>query len=259
VTASTGGALLERVRNQDWSVLDESADQQADSVAAVAELSRDGDAGVRDLAVAVLDRLGGPVAQSALLERLRDQDELVRARASRGIRAPADVRALCAELRENLDEVVRAAVALALGRSADPTAAGALAEARRTEADPDVQRALGLALARLGQAEAQTELASRLNASDPRERANALRDLPYVRVPALARRAIELLYDYADAENVGLSHAPQFIRVCDVAIEVLAAILDNPFPFRVARPFRYDASELDAARTIAAERLKARA
>jgi hypothetical protein len=77
----------------------------------------------------------------------------------------------------------------------------------------------------------------------PLKRAEALEDLRYVGDRRLLPEVAPLLRDGRDAVNVAGSHGPRFIRVCDVAVNVAAALLGNPWPW-VAPAKRYSPAEI---------------
>jgi hypothetical protein len=100
----------------------------------------------------------------------------------------------------------------------------------------------------LGDAEQRQAYLARLAQNDPAVRVAALEDLPYVNDRTLAPYVVPMLDDLRDAKNVGPSHGPFWIRVCDVAVSSLDVLLDQPFPFKVEFAKRYTPAELDQAR-----------
>jgi HEAT repeat protein len=253
-------SLVHRILRKDWSVL--SPPRALDSTvpggaADLRPLLAHDDSEVRELALYVLNAIGGDAARLAMLQALRDPDEIARARAATLLHRhciAADRPALESELRENGDEFVREHAALMLGELGDPAAAGALREQEAAERDSDARWGITLALARLGDDQALAAVNAALRRERPSELAQALQDFRYVGSPHLVPQAVALLQDRRDAVNVGGSHAPRFVRVCDVAVNALSAVLDQPFPFTIEVARRYSEPELAQAASIAPAR-----
>jgi len=61
---------------------------------------------------------------------------------------------------------------------------------------------------------------------------------------------VPLLNDKRDGKNVGPSHGPYWIRVCDVVIYVMDDVLAKPFNFPVDRIKKYEPAEINAAAEV---------
>jgi hypothetical protein len=242
-------SITQRIEAKDWDLLERPpSPQQASEV--VAMLGH-GDPEVRELAVSLLARMDGPAAKTGLLRALDDENQMVRAVAARGLHqhcSRADVPVLVDLLHKHDDDYVREQVALLLGKLGEQAAVQPLRKQFAGEGYPDAKHAMSLALARLGDAEQRQAYLARLAQNDPAVRVAALEDLPYVNDRTLAPYVVPMLDDPRDAKNVGPSHGPFWIRVCDVAVNSLDVLLDQPFPFKVEFAKRYTQAELDQAR-----------
>jgi HEAT repeat protein len=242
-------AIAHQIEAKDWDLLERPpSSEQASEVIGMLEHA---DPEVRELAVSLLDRMGGSEVKASLFRALDDENQMVRGIAARSVRhhcTGADVPALVERLQHHDDDYVREQVALALGTLGDKAAIEPLRIQFAREGYPDAKHAMSLALARLGDAEHRQAYLDRLIQNGPPLRVAALEDLPYLNDRTLAQEIVPLLEDLRDAKNVGPSHGPFWIRVCDVAVNSLDELLDHPFPFKVEVVKRYTQAELDQAR-----------
>jgi len=242
--------VVEQVRKKDRSVL-ESGRIGADSSPALVQLLKDRDPDVRELAVRTLDLAGGPVATDGLFQALQDPIEMTRAAAARSLHTHATAANLPVakkELSSNRLEYVREQMALLIGEIGGSPDIPTLLARRSVEKDEPAKHAILLALCRLGHPPSIQEFLQQLTADDPAIRVARLEDLPYINDRKLAHYVLPLLDDLRDGKNVGPSHGPTFIRVCDVAINELDKLLNHPFPFIVEFMRRYSPDEIARAK-----------
>ncbi len=245
--------VADHVKKKDWSVVDNPGVIGSEAGPALLPLLNDPDPQVRELAVYSLNAAGGNAAREGLFKALHDRTDTVRSAACRFLDqrfTPEDVPALEKELSTNPDEYVRERVALMLGKAGKPAASTALTQQFAVERDEHAKRAQSLALARLGNALGRETVVARLKAEDPGQLAEALDDLVYVNDPKLLPETLPLLNDTRPAKNVGPSHGPFLIRVCDVAVNTIDAVLNHPFSFAVYQTRRYSQPELDSAKAV---------
>ena len=245
--------LLQRIRRKDWNVLEPPIRVPTNAAPAVAPLLADSDNEIRELAVAVIDKMADPDAKQALFKALADKNEVVRGSAARFLHqhcTAKDADALVAHLRAHPDEYVREQIALLLGKLGEPAVKRPLEERFLIEEWPHAKQAMTLALTRLGDPDHRKAYIVRLNQQDPKARVAAVEDLLYIQDKTFAKEVKPLLDDEREGKNVGPSHGPYWIRVCDVAINVLDQVLGHPFPFEVKRVKRYSAQELSQAKRI---------
>ena len=245
--------LIQRIRRKDWNVMEPPNRIPPNAAPAIAPLLADKDQGVRELAVAALDRTSGPEAKQGLFAALGDRDEVGRGAAARNLQhqcGAGDVDALIVQVHTHRDEYVREQLALLLGKLGQKGAIQPLQQRLAAEEWPHTQRAISLALLRLGDPNQRQAYIARLGQPDPKERVAALDDLLYVEDKTLAKDVKPLLDDGRDGKNVGPSHGPYWIRVCDVAVNVLDAVLGHPFKFQVRGNKRYTTQEIDEAKRV---------
>lgn len=221
--------------------------------AEITPLLTDEDQEVRELAVAAIDKTTGPEAKQGLFKALADRNEVVRGAAARNLShhcGPGDVEALVNQLRTHKDEYVREQLALLLGKLGQRPALKPMQERFAVEEWPHTKHALSLALTRLGDPDHRQAYIGRLGQPDPKDRVAALEDLLYLEDKTLAKNVKPLLGDEREGKNVGPSHGPYWIRVCDVAVNVLDVVLGHPFKFEVRGNKRYSPQELNEAKSV---------
>ena len=254
----TAAEVVEHVKRKDWDIAEEPGRFGPDAVPALVPLLKDRDLQVRELTVHCIGMAGGPGAAPALLEALNDPVETVSAAAVRELArhfTAAEIPAMRKQLSANTNEYVRQQLALILGKTDDKSNLPVLAARWQEERSEEARHAISLALARLGDEASRAHIRQQLlQEADPKLRVAALRDLPYVNDRALLADALPLLDDERPGLNVGPSHGPYWIRVCDVVVLVMDEMLHHPFSFPVQR-HRFTPQELaEAKRVLAATR-----
>lgn len=252
----TSEQIVDRIKQKDWTLVEQPGAIGPAAAAAIQTLLKDQDVEVRELAVEALGQAGGPAARKGLIAALKDRNDMVRAAACRHLQRnydAADVSELTVELGTNPDEFVREQVGLILGRIGSTNAIAPLSRQLSTESDVHARQAISLALARLGEEANRQAYLKRLRQDDAKERSLAARDFLYVNDRSLLPQLLPLLEDLRPALNVGPSHGPYLIRVCDVTINVLDEFLKHPFSFKIEPARRYTEQEIASARTALAQ------
>jgi len=249
----TAAEVVEHVKRKDWDIVEEPGHFGPEVVAALAPLLKDRDKQVRELTVHCIGMAGGAGANQALLQALNDPIETVSAAAVRELAkhyAAADIPAMRKQMVGNSNEYVREQLALILGKTDDKSHVPVLEARQHEEPSEEARHAIVLALARLGEEASRAQIRERLlQLTDARLRVRALQDLPYVNDRGLLRDALPLLDDERLGLNVGPSHGPYWIRVCDVVVIVMDEMLQHPFSFPVGRR-KYQVEELNEAKRV---------
>ena len=118
-TIMTEQQTVERIRQKDWSLVEEPGKLSADAAPGIMALLDDDDSQVRELAIYCLNELGGGVARRGFLRALKDPDDQVSSAACQFLQTnhdKGDLPILLEELTTNEDEYVREQVALVIGR-----------------------------------------------------------------------------------------------------------------------------------------------
>jgi HEAT repeat protein len=101
-----------------------------------------------------------------------------------------------------------------------------------------------MALARLGDRDAQKTLIGELSASSSRVRYDALEKLIYVNDPSFLSNARQLLEDKSRAVRVGPIQMPRYRRVCDQAVDTLVSLSHAATSFQVSQDKVYSDQEI---------------
>jgi HEAT repeat protein len=246
-------SLEVRVSRKDWSVVQQATGFSSEQQHALLPLLSHEEPEVRELVLNCLNAVGGSLARDGLTRALQDKDEIIRARACQFLHhhlATELLPTLSAELKDNLDEYVREHAALMIGKIGNPKAIPNLHEFLREERIDYTRQALTLALARLGDPRGQAEFLRKLEDPFPSRVAGALEDFVYVNDPRLVKHIFPLLADPRNAVNVGMSHSPMHVRVCDVAVSVLDRVLNHPFSFPGDPVRRFSDAEISEAQRL---------
>ncbi|HEY7725130.1 MAG TPA: HEAT repeat domain-containing protein [Anaeromyxobacteraceae bacterium] len=250
------GAIVQGVREKDHAVQLAARGAGGAAVPALVPLLQDPDDEVRQLAVHCLAETGDPRAADGIAQALLDPEPevaLAAARALHRLATPPLAPGLLDALGRARDPLVRREIALVLGRVAGPDAAGALRDRLGREQAPEAAEGLLVALARLGDQEAQRAFEQRLLAARGLERRTWLEHAEYVARPWLVRPLEKLLGDTTPVLRVGVDARPDLIealRVCDLALILIAALSGARFSFPVTRAKNYSAAEIDEARRL---------
>jgi hypothetical protein len=232
---------------------DESAPALARQLGAGAEpvldrMSRHPDAEVREVNVAAIGEAAGPSRNRMLIAALNDPDINVRSAAVRALWMTADAAAVAAlqmQVGTNADPYVRGEVALILGQIGKKTDAPFLLGRRVAERDGDANHKAVLALARLGDGKARETMRAALASPDAQARLKTVREYEYINDPKALIDLKPALADMTDVFNINPPHAaPRMIRLCDVAVNVVAKVAKPKLSFDGNERKRFEANQL---------------
>lgn len=236
VTIMVTQTTFERVKNKDWSLTNEPAVLDVDEVLALLPLCDNADTDIRELTIYVIQAVNTSKARHCIIKALRDMDINVRSAASRFLmdnHHPEDIELLHLELQENSDDIVRESVMRVLGLIANPSSRDVIAQHMENEEYDHVKHAAHLALVRLKDPYHRQQYVDRLGNADPRNRVQALIEFGYIQDLDFLPQIMPLLSDEAKGKNIGPSKSKIWLRVCDVAVNVLDLVLRHPFAFEI--------------------------
>jgi len=245
--------IVELIKKKEWEETTPPTELDSAIVPEVARLLDDADHEVRLLALMALGDTHTPEARRGILKALRDENINVRSTACRLILTNHDADGLTLleqELAASTDEFVREHAALAIGKIGDPAADKALLEQAKREIDLDAQHGIHLALVRLKEPDSQKRYIDRLQQDDPKLLAGAIQDMEYIEDRMFLPYMVPLLDDERNALNVGPSAKKFYIRVCDVVVNVLNVVLQEPFSFNISRMKLYSPEERNEVKRV---------
>lgn len=199
----------------------------------------------RQISMVCAGRLGGETAGTLLLAGLADKHINVSLAAAGQLSRnppPSALQGILRELAACQEDNICALLALALGHLPDEDSTKTLLDL--TGRDDDTAVNARLALAKLGHDEFLAAHLSRFASDDPHTRYEALAQLIYIDHARLAEHAKQLLFDKDVAVTIGTQYAPLYRRVCDQAVDTLAALLKLKLPFVVSAESIYSDSQL---------------
>jgi HEAT repeat protein len=209
----------------------------------------------RALVLECLAEVKGEEAVQALLRALLDSDPDVWRTALdllHTTNSPAAIEPLTIQVSYSLQARVRGEAARILGKLGAGSSLPALKKQAGIEPDPNSARSIRLAIARLEDGTERVQVLQRLEDPDPKIRYQAIGDLEYINDPKLLPRLIPLLGDEERVVNIGQEMWPVWHRVCDRAVDAIAALSGKPMPFPVGKR-NYAKDEIQKARQIIAQ------
>ncbi|MGH9431414.1 MAG: HEAT repeat domain-containing protein [Terriglobia bacterium] len=247
-STATLESLLE---SANWDAVDHAQREGPAALPTIRQYARSKNYRTRQISVACAARIGGNEAAAIVAGGLIDDNVNVQLQAAKELSSgkfPSAAQAVLEQLSHGQEYLVREFLALAAGYIPGSQAVAILrplAEGKGTLATN-----ARMALCRLGDERALSELIKDLSSSSPRTRYESLDQLRYVANPKLIPYAKRLLSDKEPAVRIGLARHPRFRRVCDQAVDTLVFLLQLHPPFRVAAEQIYTDEELRQVRDL---------
>jgi HEAT repeat protein len=245
--------VIEKIKNKEWDAVQDAKSIEGEPDEAIIEQASDPDVEVRELAIFCLNEIGGDKAIETFVRSLKDSEEDIRSRAVKFLHEHHSEKVLpelLIQLEENQDYYVREQVALIIGKIDDPSAIPELQKCYDKELDEIIKKNISLAKARLKDEDSQEPILENLKNEDIKILNQALIDFEYINDKELVDNIFPLLDDQRDVRNVAPIGHNYFIRVCDVSINVLDCVLEQPFDFKAGELKRYSDEELMQAKSV---------
>lgn len=250
-TVSDSG-LRDAILAEDWTATLTAREAGPSAAGTIADLVKHEERGVRLLAVACLEEMGGDEAATTLVGALGDGDQQVRESAVRALHthpSEAVVGALFNVLVTSNDPYVLQQVPMILGRNPSESVDGErLVELWKKQADPSVQEGFIVGLARLGNRDARDAFVDGLRSSAGDRRDRYLTHCEYIHQEWLLKPLGELLADTTELRYIGPHEFEVNLRACDIAVNLIASISGHGFAFAVNGRTNYEAAQLDEVR-----------
>lgn len=244
----TAQVLEQKIVARDESALELARQLGAGAQPVLEKLSRHADPEVREMNVMAMAEAAVPARNKMLIAALEDQDINVRSAAVRGLWKTADAGTLGdmqMQVGSNPDSYVRGELALIIGKIAKKGDTGILTSRRAVERDGDANHKVVLALTKLGDAKAREAQKAALASPDPQARLKAVREYEYIDDPKLLIDLKPALADVTDVFNINPAHAPpKLIRLCDVAVNVVAKVAKVKLSFDANERKRFEAPQI---------------
>jgi hypothetical protein len=218
------------------------------------KLAQNNDPEVRFIALGCLDETGGEGAAQTFAKALLDIDGSVRNAAIQGLmnHPDADIyNDLLNAYDKSDDETVRKMIPMIAANLDEAINIEDLILRYQKENNPVVKEGLLVALAKQGDVAAQKEFSERLVSSSGQKRREYLEYCEYIGAPWFLKSLIPLLSDKEEMIFIGLDsqpQLPQYLRACDVVVELVASITGKKFSFPVGGPVNYTDQQLNEVR-----------
>ncbi len=229
-------------------------EQGRHALPALLALCQAGDAQVREIAWQGLDEVLGPDEGQSFCAALDDTDAMVRAVALRALQrrhAGLNAGALLDERARLADPLVRHHLALLLVGLATSAQLPALQQYWQMEDDAHAREGLLVAMASLGDFDARQCLLALLDMARGRERARLLGHAQLLHASWLLPALADMLDDETPGLRIGVDGlpGPEYLRCCDLALNLIAAQLPGSLPF-AGTHLNYVSGQLALARDL---------
>lgn len=214
------------------------------------KLAKHDDEEVREIALLCLNETGGSEASIAFVDALLDEDPQVRAIALRGLHHNPDetvYQLLFQAYDKSKDPYVQQQILLIVGRMGSHVNLVDLKKRCQLEKSLEVNEGCIVALANLNDKEAQDKFIKCLHDSSYKIRARYLEYCEYINSSWLIKPLLPLLDDKSPMVYIGIDARPdmtEFLRACDITVNLIASISGHKFSFNVNRTTNYSETQL---------------
>jgi hypothetical protein len=214
-------------------------------------LAKHEDPVVREIALRCLEQSGGENVAEVFADALTDESSSVKIAALAGLNTHLTP-SVYNQLLQAFDQLDtfpegQQQIALLLGRM-ESANQDDLRQRYSRERDPVVNEGLVAALAKLGDANAQAKFAAGVENSKDRERKRYIDYAEYINQQWAARALAPVLLDKSEMLRIGVDGlpgaVPEYLRACDLAVNVIAKITGTTFSFPVNGRTNYTDEQL---------------
>lgn len=248
--------LEKKVLAGDMDALDivDSMDDKSKVVGLLENMSNEKNPEARIVAVNCLTLINTKITIKVLAKFLKDTEAEVSTSALQAISVEEDkslLKSVSPQLVENLNHDnpdIREGIAYLIGKIEDQKLMEPLYKRLEVEEDKDVERNIKLALAKLGDNELKESFSIYAKKNDISICIRTLEDMKYINDKNLIQKLLPAIDDLREGYNIGTKDDPEFARLCDAAINLIAEWYDNPFSFEINRYKIYSKEEIEEAK-----------
>lgn len=220
-------------------------------------LTENSDPIVREIALRCLNESGGPGIAKVFAKALFDEAPTTRMAALAGLQRHYESSAypqVLAAYDKSEDPSLRQQLALLIGKVPEGQPSD-LRQRYAQEKDSLAREGIITALARLGDAQARNEFDMRLRNSRDRERKRFLEYAEYISQTWVVAALAAVLNDKTPILRIGVDGlpgaVPEYLRACDIAVNLIAKISGATFSFPVNGRTNYSDAQLQEVRQVA--------
>lgn len=217
-------------------------------------LTKHEDAGVRQIAIRALNQSGGAGVGQIFANALSDESPSVRAAALNAVDNHLDAetyRQLLQNYEKIPDSQHRQEIALTFGKT-DGTNLRDLKRIYENEQNPEALEGWVTALAKLGEPQSKAEFLNRLRNAKDRQLKRFLQYVDYIGEIWALHGLAPVLNDKTRLVGIGICPVPEdhpeYLRACDIAVNLIAKIARAKFSFPVTDTKNYTDEQLSEAR-----------
>lgn len=248
--------LEQKVLNKEPSSVNLAKQMGKSAVPVLTPLATNADSDVRSIALSCLAFTGGDDVADIFIDGLKDESPSVSVEASRGLQrylSPAIYQKLLDVYDEIKDPARRKDVALMLGKIDDANI-NDLKKKDEEEKDAEAKEGLMVASAKLGDAKARDEFLRRLSGAKDQELKRFLDYVEYIQKTWAIKGLSPVLGDKSEIVRIGVDglpdSGPEYLRGCDLAVNLIDKLLKPKFAFQVAGNRNYSDPELQQVRSF---------
>lgn len=242
--------LIQKILNKEPSAVNLAKEVGSSAFSRIEPLTANEDDEVRMIAFSCLGYIGGENAAEVLINGLTDESPSVSVEASRGLKnylSPAIYPKLLEVWDKVEDPARRSEIALMLGKI-EGAKVSDLKQKFEKEDNADVKGSLRAAIAKLGDGDSKAEFLKNLQGAKDRELKKYLDYVEYINQTWALRGLSPVLKDKSDLIRIGIDGAPglvpEYLRACDVAVNLIARLTGKKFSFDVDGKTNYSDSQI---------------
>ena len=246
--------LIQRVSSKDPSATLLAKQLGKSATPSLIPLATNADPVVREIALRCLDQSGGSGVADVFVSAVVDDSGSVRAAAGTGLQNHLDgsiYTQLLGAFDKSGDAITRQQIALLIGRL-DGARLNDLQPRCSAEKDNEAQEGCVTALARMGDRSAQAEFVRRLHSAKDRELKRYLDYVSYIHQIWAVKALAPILENKSPVLRIGVDglpgQVPEYLRACDIALNLLVEIGGINFSFAVNGRTNYTDAQLAEAR-----------
>jgi HEAT repeat protein len=213
---------------------------------------------VREIALRCIDQSGGADVAGIFVAALDDKSASVRTAALTGLQNHLEESVypqLLQAYDKSEDGITRQQIALLIGRLKSAQVSD-LQPKYTAEKDKQAQEGCIAALAKMGDKNSQSEFVKQLQAAKDRDLKRYLDYVDYIHQTWVLKHLLPVLRDKSPILRVGADGlqgmGPEYLRACDIAVNLVAKIAGVKFSFPVNQSTNYTDTQLEEARLAVA-------
>lgn len=238
--------VIARILNKDFTIQNKLS--EITNAQPIADLMNDEDVEVRELALHCLAEIGGHIAEQAAIKALFDKDEQIQFLATRVLRKHLSANAsteLLKHYSNHPNPLVRREIGILLAKLGKPI--HNIEKLINNEQSPIAREGLYFAAAQSGNVFAQNEIFHQIKIANTQQRKIIIEEANFLEAKWILPGLITLLSDQTPTLRIGVDgvNGPEYLRICDLTINLVVTLSDTSFSFLVNQSSEYSQQAID--------------